>query len=459
MELTSTSFKSKLLAEARSSLQLAVPLTAAQLATAGINVIGTVIMGFLGTQNLAAGALGAVPFSFLSVICTATISAVGVNAAEAFGAKNTDKLSRILSSGLWLAAALSFPAMIFLWYSDTILPFLGQEESNVLLAKNYIRAVMWGFPAAVGFSVLTDTASAVNRPFAITAIMIAELLLSVPANYALAFGKWGFPDLGLAGIGWASTVILWLGFIAAACWLALSPSFREYKLFSHLHQFDKVLFSEIFLLGAPTGIQLAGDMGMYASISLFMGILGTESLAAYTIVMRTSLIPITVVTGISYATTMRVGQRMGEKAPLDAKRAVVFDIALSTVFACIVALIFWLFAQPIVAIYLDVNNVDNVETVAKAVSFFPLGGIYVIDFGVEFIAVSALLGLKDTRVPMLINLVTTLGLGLAGSYLMGFTLGWGGVGLWWGLIGGLATAAVVLIWRLALLFNNYLEEE
>ena len=117
MELTSTSFKSKLLAEARSSLQLAVPLTAAQLATAGINVIGTVIMGFLGTQNLAAGALGVVPFSFLSVICTATISAVGVNAAEAFGAKNTNKLSRILSSGLWLAAALSFPAMIFLWYS------------------------------------------------------------------------------------------------------------------------------------------------------------------------------------------------------------------------------------------------------------------------------------------------------------------------------------------------------
>ncbi|WP_044170175.1 MATE family efflux transporter [Kamptonema formosum] len=456
MQITSTKFKSELLSEALESLRLVVPLVITQLCDTAINAVDVVMMGLLGTQSLAAGALGAITFSTSLYVVYGITSGVGAMAAEAFGAGKTDQIGRVACQGLWLVAAMSIPVMLFTCHCDSILLLLGQEESNALLAKTYSRALVWGFPAAAGVLVLKDIASAIKQPRFVTIIMVAGLLLNVPANYVLMFGKLGFPPLGLAGIGWTSSLIFWVNFLAASAFLAFHTNFKHYQLFRYLHQFDRDMFVKIFQTGWPMGIHFGAEIALLNVTAWLMGYLGTVMLAAHQIAIQTAEIFLVIPAAITCATVARVGQRLGEENPFGARISASVSIAFGAMFTFAVALILWLFSDRLVAIYLDINNPDNTEAVKTAISFLNLAALYQITYGIQMIAVGALLGVQDTRIPMLVNLLAFWIVGLGGSYLMGLTLGWGGIGLWWGLILGPAISAVILIWRFYFIISEKL---
>ena len=454
MELTSKEFKSELILEVQACLQLAVPLVITQILEAGIPLLDGVMMGLLNSQALAAGALGAVTFSTVASVCRSILSAAGVNVANAFGAGKIDQVSRATGQGIWLAVTMCLPVMFIIWHFDYILLLTGQEESNVLLAQTYLRSIVWGFPAALGFCILKEVSSALNRPQFLTVITVAGLLLNAAANYVLMFGKFGLPALGLAGIGWASTLIFWLNFIAATAWVCFDNYFKDYQLDSALHQFDKDMFVDIFQTGWFLGLQYGAEIGVFTAIALFMGWFGTETLAAHEITVETESFVETVSIGISYAITMRVGQLRGENDLKGASRAGFVCIALVSPIVSIVALIFLLFPNYIVAMYLDTSNPDNVEIVKTATSFLAVGAIVQIFYSIQTIAAGALIGLKDTKVPVLITMFAYWGIGLSGGYLMAFTLGWGAIGLWLGLALGLFMGAVLLTWRFYLLTSD-----
>ncbi|MGV0029242.1 MATE family efflux transporter, partial [Phormidesmis priestleyi] len=425
MELTSKEFKPELLLEVQASLLLAVPLVITQILEAGIPLLDGVMMGLLGNQTLAAGALAAITFSTLASVCRSILSAVGSSVANAFGAGKIDQVSRATGQGIWLAAFMSLPVMFIIWHFDFILLLTGQEQSNVLLAKTYLHAIVWGFPAALGFCILKEVGAALNRPQFLTVITVAGLLLNAVANYVLMFGKFGLPALGLAGIGWASTIILWLNFIAAAAWVCLDDYFKEYQLDAALDEFDKEMFGDIFQTGWYLGLQYGAEVGVFTAIALVMGWFGTQTLAAHEIAVETETFVETVAIGISYAIMMRVGQLRGQNDLRGARRAGFVGIALVTPFLSIAALIFWLFPNSIGAIYLDTSNPDNVEIVKTASSFLSVGAIVQIFYSIQAIASGALIGLKDTKVPTLIAMFAYWGVGLGGGYLMAITLGWG----------------------------------
>ena len=253
--------------------------------------------------------------------------------------------------------------------------------------------------------------------------------------------------MGLAGIGWASTIILWLNFIAAAAWICLDVYFKEYQLERALYQFDREMFGDIFQTGWYLGLQYAAEIGVFTAAALLMGWFGTGSLAAHEITIETESFVETVAIGISYATTMRVGQLRGQNDLRGASRAGFVGIALVIPFVSIAALIFWLFPNSIVAIFLDISNPDNVEILKTASSFLGVAAIAQLFYSIQAITAGALIGLKDTKVPTSITMFAYWGLGLGSGYLMAFTLGWGGIGLWLGLGLGPLMGAVLLIWR------------
>ena len=446
-QITLIESKSELLTEARVSLGLVVPLAVAQIAQAAIPVINSVMMGLLGTQNLAAGALGVITFFTVLSVCVGILRAGGAIAAEAFGANNIDRVSRITAQGLWLAAALSLPAMLLFWNCDSILPALGQEESTVVLTKSYLHAFVWGFPAIIGFLYLKQIAAAINFPEFGIVIIVVSLVLNVPVNYVLMFGYLGFPALGLAGIGWGSAFVFWVNLLGAVSLIYFHPNSRDYQLFRYLHQFDKELFVKIFQIGWPMGLQLGMEQGLFTITVMLMGKLGTASLAAHEIAIEASEIFLAISAAFFSATTARVGQMIGEKNTGSVLKAAFVNLALGVLFSFIVALGFNLFASQIAAIYLDINNPDNAVTISKVTLYIKLVGVFQIFYSIQCICMGALLGLQDTRVPMLINLLSFWGVGLGGGYLMGIILGWGGIGLWYGLILSSAISSIfLLVW-------------
>ena len=319
-EITSTGYKSELISEARVSLQLAIPLVISQMCETSIYTVNAVMMGLLGTQVLAAGALGSLAFLNLLFTCYGITSAGGAQAAEAFGANKIDQVSRIACGQIWLAVALSLPAMLLLWHGDTILLLLGQQESNVLLAKIYLHSIVWGFPAALGILILRGIASAVNVPQLMTVIMLAGLILNAAADYVLMFGKFGLPQLGLAGIGWATALVFWVSFIAGVILLIFSPKVKDYQLLGNLHQFDKQTFVKIFQTGWPMGLQWAAETALLNVTAWLAGYLGTVTLAAHEIAFQTAEMAMVIPLGVGNVAITRVGQTMGEKKSFGRKK-------------------------------------------------------------------------------------------------------------------------------------------
>jgi MATE family multidrug resistance protein len=439
--------KSRLISEVKASLFLAIPLAGAQLAQAATGFIDTVMMGWLGSQTLAAGGLGATAFTALLIVTTNIISAVSPLVAAAYGAGKVVAVGRVVRQGLWLAVTLAIPVMLFLWHADLVLRLLGQKESSVVLSQTYLRAIVWGFLPALGFAVLRNFVSALSEPRPVIVIMVSGTCFNVVANYVLMFGKLGLPALGLAGIGWASTLALWSMFIALTLYIMKQQRYRAYKVFHGLHQFEGQVFRELVHLGLPIGILAAVETGLFTTTTILMGQLGTVTLAAHQIALQTAAVTFMVPLGISFATTIRVGQLLGAGDGVGARLAGYVGIGMSALFMSVTGVLFWTMPERIVSLYLNIHDPVNREVVHLAEALLGVAAMFQLFDGIQVSATGALRGLKDTRVPMLIGIIAYWGIGLTSGYILGLQLGLGGVGLWWGLASGLAAAAAVLTWR------------
>ena len=429
--------------ELRACLTLATPLAGAQLAQAGTAFVDTVMMGLLGGSVLAAGGLGATVFQALVIISNNVISAVSPLVASAYGAGQQTVIGKILRQGVWLVAGLSVLAGLMLWYAEPILRLLGQDPAIITAALPYVHAIVWGLPALLGFAVLRNFVAALSDPRPVIVIMLAGTGCNILGNYVLMFGKFGFPALGLAGIGWASTISLWAMFAALLLYVISQPRYHPYQLWGSFW-LEPVLLNELLKIGLPIGVLAAVETGMFTLTTFLMGQLGTVPLAAHQIALQTAAVTFMVPLGISLATTVRVGQRLGQQDFLGARVAGIVGIALSALFMSVTGSLIWLFPAQIVGLYLDLKQPANAELVQFTQQLLAVAAVFQILDGVQVSATGALRGLRDTRLPLLIGIAAYWGLGLTSGYWLGIVQGWGGIGLWWGLALGLLMAAIVL---------------
>lgn len=446
--------RSRFGAEVRTTLFLAIPLAAAQLAQSATGFVDTLMMGLLGSDALAAGGLGAITFTFLLIVATGVISAVSPLAAEAYGAGNSETVTRVVRQGLWLSTLLAIPLTLLMLQPAPLLGLLGQDPTTIALTERYLTAIAWGYFPGLGFVVLRSFVTALSQPRPVMVIVILGTLLNVGANYTLMFGKFGFPSLGLAGIGWASTFSLWSMFIALVAYILRQPALRQYAVFQQLQQFELKTFRELVRVGVPIGGMIAVEGGLFTITTFLMGQIGTIPLAAHQVALQSAAIAFNVPLGISFASTVRVGQLFGKQDFSGARLAGFIGIGLSGLSMALTALLFWTVPERVVALYLDVNNPANREVVTLAKTLLGVAAIFQLADGIQAGAVGALRGLQDTRVPLVIAIVSYWCVGLVSSVLFGRLLGFGAVGLWWGLALGLAVAAVVLPWR----FDRYTKQ-
>jgi multidrug resistance protein, MATE family len=445
--MTDARSNSRVITEIKECLLLAVPLAGAQLAQAATTFVDTVMMGILGSHILAAGALGAATFYFLVYVGSAIVSAVSPLAAEAYGAGQVEQVGRVVRQGLWLSVILAIPITLLIWHSGVLLRFLKQEPGNIVLAEAYLRAIAWGYFPGLGFAVLKSFVSALSRPRPVIVTMIGGTMLNVSANYVLAFGKFGFPALGLAGLGWASALSFWGMFAALALYILSQPQLRAYGAFSNLHQFQGKGFGELVRVGVPIGVLAGVEGGFFTFVTFLMGQLGTVTLAAHQIALQTAVVTFTIPLGISVAATVRVGQLMGQENPQGARLAGFVNISIAGLFMAMMGILFWTVPGTIVSLYIDTADPANAVVASLAKTLLGVAAMFQIVDGIQVTAVGALRGLKDTQVPLLIGILAYWGIGLTCGYSLGLVLKLGGVGLWWGLAIGLAVAAGILTWR------------
>lgn len=438
--------------EVKKCLVLAVPLAAAQLAQSATAFVDTVMMGWLGSQTIASGGLGAVIFSFCLLIITGIVSAVSPLAAQAYGAGNKEKVGTIVRLGLGISLALGIPITLLLYNGGGLLLLLGQDANTVALTEIYLRAIALGFIPGLGFAVLKSFLSALLQPQLVMVTVVLGTLFNITANYVLMFGKLGFPALGLAGIGWASALSIWSMFIGLAVYICNQPQFAVYSIFrpSPYEAFPpehRRVIGEIFQVGLPIGGLIAVEAGLFTVVTFLIGQLGTNALAAHQIALQTISMSFQIALGVSLAITVRVGQLVGQNDLLATRMAGYIGIAIAALSMGVIGITFWLVPKSIISLYIDINDPNNADVVVLAVKLLGVAAIFQIVDGVQVTAAGALRGLKDTRIPMLIGIFAYWCVGLLTGYTFGISSGSGAIGLWWGLAIGLAIAAIIMTWR------------
>lgn len=437
--------------EIREFLKLAVPLASAQVAQSATGFADTIMMGRMGADVLAGGGLASI--IYLSIMVTTSSMVMGVSPliAQAFGAGQQTRIQQIARQGLWLSILVTIPMMIVTGQIDRWMIHTGQTETTIRFANTYLDIMLWGLFPAVGFAALRATVSALSQARPIMVIVITGTAFNIVWNYILGFGKFGFPEMGLAGLALASVLALWGMFLALAVYVLVHPKLRNYQVFQKLHQFRPKILRELVWVGVPIGIFAGLETGFFLVIMLWMGTLGTATLAAHQIVFQTLTVIFMVPLGISFATTVRVGQWLGRKDLLGIQQAAGVSLSVTTVLMLGMSIVFLLFPKQIIGIYLDVQNPNNTEIVSLAVPLLMIAAIAQVLDGLQKAVYGCLQGLQDTRIPMLLNVLGFWGVGLSTGYLLSFHLGLGSQGLWIGQSIAIAVVAGLFTGRFLIL--------
>ena len=183
-------------------LVLAVPLALTGILEYGVFFFETLFLARLGPNELAAGGLVSWLFGTFFVILFGVLSAINVLVAQKHGAGDTKGISLVLRDGLYLTLLFLLPCCLLFWNMTYLFLCLGQDPVVVALAKPYLHALVWGiFPDLVMIALL-EFMIGLGHTRAILVFSILAVPVTIFLSFALIFGKFGLPALGIAGAGW-----------------------------------------------------------------------------------------------------------------------------------------------------------------------------------------------------------------------------------------------------------------
>lgn len=425
-------------------VRLAAPLIAAQLAHVLMVFTDTIMMAMLGPEQLAGGALGATCYYMLSLFCVGVMAAVGSLVAIRHGAGDGSGVTRLIQNGLWLALLLGIGGALCLHGLGPLLPHLGQQPATAALAMEFLGPLALALPGYLCFMALRGFTSAIGYPGPVMTIGMVGAGANFVINYALIEGWFGLPSPGLSGIGMTTALVSTGMALALGLYILRSPAYRRYALLRGLLRPRRAEMSMLLRLGLPIGGTYAAEQGLFTFATLCMGALGSVQLAAHQIAIQAVTLAFILPQGLSYAVTFRVGQHYGAGRLAELRRAGRLGIAGGACCMLAFALLFWLAPEAVVGLFVERSDPAFAEVVSLAVSLLAVAALFELFDGTQSIAMGTIRGLGDGKTTLLVGLGCYWLIGIPLAWTLAFPLGWGAHGVWWGLAGGLACAAIAL---------------
>jgi MATE family multidrug resistance protein len=435
--------------EIRATFSLSWPMVLTNLAQIAMTATDVMLMGHAGPDMLAAGALGSNLYFAPLIFGLGLMNAAAPMMATELGRNrhSVRDIRRTVRQGLWIAVLVCIPMWLLLWNTEAILVAMGQEPALAREAGIYVRWLQWAVLPFYGYIVLRSFMAALERPRWALVIVVIAVLFNAFANWCLIFGNLGFPRMGIAGSGLATTLSSVLMFAGLAVVVTVEKRFRRYRLFGRFWRADWPRFKGLFKLGLPIAGILTFEVTIFNAAALLMGLIDAASLAAHAIAIQVASIAFMVPMGVSQAATVRVGRAFGAGDNVGVTRAGWTAYALGVAFMTLTALAMVLWPKTLISGFIDIGDPGNADVIALAVTFLAFAGLFQIADGAQAVASGMLRGLHDTQLPMVFAAIGYWGVGLPLGVLLAFRFGFAGAGIWIGLSSGLAVVAVLLLGR------------
>ncbi len=438
------------LTEARATVGLAWPMILTNLGQTAMTTTDVALMGRLGPKVLAAGTLGTSIYFTPMIFGMGLIIATSPMIATALGRNrhSVRDVRRTVRQGMWLALFAVIPLWVFLWFgAEPALLAMGQEPRLAALAGEYVRALQWAALPFYWYVVLRSFVSALERPGWALAVVGVTVLFNALAAWALMFGHFGLPALGIVGAGIATTLASTLMFAGLALVLITERRFRRYRIFGRFWRADWPRLAALARLGLPIGGILVFEVSVFNAAAFLMGLIDAISLAAHAIALQIASVSFMVPMGLGQAATVRVGRAYGARDAEGVARAGWTAFVIGVGFMAMMALVMISIPRLLISGFVDVQDPANRLLVETAVTFLAFAALFQVVDGAQAVASGMLRGLHDTSMPMLFAAIGYWGIGMPLSYLLAFRFGFGGEGIWTGLCAGLAAVALLLTVR------------
>jgi MATE family multidrug resistance protein len=383
----------------------------------------------------------------VSVLGIGTMMGLDPLVSQAFGAGDAPRARHFLWQGAWLALAIGVLLAVPLAFVPLALGPLGIEPTVAAQASGHLLARLPSLPALLFFFAARSYMQGANAPRAILLSAVLANLVNFALDLLLVFGgadlpAWTgemrrIPPLGAVGSGMATAISTWLqaAFVAwAAGRVEVNGPFIRRPLWAEMRLAARV--------GAPIGLHMGAEVGVFALVGLMAGRLGAVPMAAHQVAIALASFSFSAAVGIGNAGSVRVGWAIGSRDTPAARRAGLVAFGTGAAFMSAWGLAFLLFP----GIFARLMSNDP-AVVAVATPLLRVAGVFQISDGIQAVGAGVLRGAGDTRFTLFANLVGHWALGLPAALGLGLVLGWGITGLWWGLLIGLTAVAIALFFR------------
>ncbi|MDZ4737477.1 MAG: MATE family efflux transporter [Rhodospirillaceae bacterium] len=428
-------------------IKLTAPLAVGAFAEMAIGFTDTMMVGRLGSVELAGVGIVVNFFFTLLLVGMGAVSIVAVIAAEAHARHERSGVSAALNNGVWFAIFLGVPLTVLFWFVPDALDLLGQPVDAIAVSREYVLTLTWSLLPYLLFTVARCFVSSLSRPRSVMVIAIAAVPLNAVINYGLIFGNFGLPRLEATGAGLGTTITNCVMLLAIVIEILRDRAFRPYRPFHGLFRIDRVLLLRMVRLGIPVGGLSGVESMFFTAIAVMMGWIGTIALAANQIAGTVSAMMFMIPWAMSQAVSVRVSYGVGWRDQVAARRAGFVAIRIGMVYMAAMAVVIWLFPETFISLFVDADDPQRAVVESLGLQLLLIAAVFQVVDGTQIIAMGALRGLQDTQIPFLIGTVGYWLTGLGSGYLFAFVFDWGATGLWWGVAMGLAAAAVLLTWR------------
>lgn len=330
-------------------------------------------------------------------------SYAGVFIAQYSGSGAHTRIGRVLWQGMYFSL---FSGLVFwllsLFAAGPLFRLAGHSPEVRVLEEIYFNILCRGAVLHVAVATLSTFFSGRGLTRPVMVISMIGMLVNIPLDYALIFGRWGLPELGITGAAIA-TVCAWaVSLLLLTVLIFTREHDRRFAVFSN-RAFDREIFLRLMRYGLPGSLQFSIDIFAFTVFILLVGRIGTIELAATNIVLSINALAFMPSMGVSQGVSVLVGQALGRKQPQQARALVWSGIHLLLLYIAAVDLLFIFLPQTVLAPFIA-GGLDPVTTGAvldDAVDILRIVSAYLFFDALYMVFSGALKGAGDTRFLML----------------------------------------------------------
>jgi multidrug resistance protein, MATE family len=428
--------------EVRPTWKLALPIVSGMVGQMLMGLADTLMVGRVGVIPLAAAAFVNAVVHLPLVFSVGLLSSVSVMVSQAYGANDPEEAGEALRHGLLIASVTGVLTVAGSFALLPILHLFGQPTDVIEACTAYLLLLGASMlPLGVAHTCKLFGES-LNRPWTPSLILLGGVLLNIFLNWILIYGHWGAPALGLEGAGWATLLARIATAVGLIVFAIRSPALRRFQPLNWFARFQRSWFDRLLSLGWPVATQHLLEVSAFAFAAVMMGWISADAMAAHQVAITCASTTFMFPFGVGMAVCIRVGHVWGAGQFERMRRIGFVGLGMGAGIMAIFGTLFIVGRMPLARLF-----VTEPEAVALTAQLFLVAALFQVADGLQVVAISALRGLSDVRVPAIIAVLAYWVVAVPAGYYLGFKADLGAVGIWIGLAGGLGTAACGLSWR------------